>query len=131
MEFKYENEYLHPRVKLCILLNKFIKQTGVNQDITNVVVAKECFALLSKQILAIQLKQRMLGQNAVLEINDNDFYLAEYKSNKEFGTSLYNLIPELIYPSFVEGDEHFEESLKTRLFSLLTSLSNNLLKTKC
>lgn len=131
MEFKYENKYLHARVKLCCVLNKYIKQKTDVEDIVNTVVAKECFALLSKQIFAIQMKQRFLGQDAVLDIDDNEFYLKEYKSPAEYGLELSEIIPDLVYPDFTEGDEHFEESLKTRLFSLLTSLSNNLLKTKC
>lgn len=131
MEFTYENKYLHPRVRLCHLLNEYIKHVGVIKDIVNTVVAKECFASLSKQIFAIQLKQRFLGENAVLEINDNDFYLTVRKTDQEFGEAIAKLIPDLVYPDFVEGEEHFEEGLRNRLFSLLNSLTNNLLKTRC
>lgn len=128
MEFKYENPYLHPRVKICHVLSKYIKQTGVNQDIVNVVVAKECFALLSKQIVAIQMKQRLLGRDAILDINDNEFYLTEYQSKKDFADVLSPLINEIGYPDFVLNEEHFEEILRDRLISLLTSLVNHFQK---
>lgn len=112
---------LSARVKVCCVLNKFIKQIGV-QKITEVVVATELFSTLSKQIVALQMSLRLEGQHASLDFNDNEFLIKEYENLNEYSEDLLTL--QLTH--IVHENEIFEKRLQDRVDLLLDSLIRSL-----
>ena len=114
---------LSTRVKLCCVLNKFIKQIGVDR-VTDAVVATELFSTLSKQIVALQMSLRIEGQNASLDFNDNEFFIKEYKTIQEYSEDLFKLkLTQINHES-----ELFEKRIQDRIDllqnALIKSLSN-------
>ena len=117
------NVDLSTRVKLCCVLNKFIKQNR-EEKITETVVATEIFSTLSKQIVALQMSLRLEGTNASLDFNDNEFFLKEYETLQEYSEDLLKLQLNQID----HENELFEKRIQERVDLLIQALIKSLSK---
>ena len=117
------NVDLSTRVKLCCVLNKFIKQMGV-EKVTEVVVATELFSTLSKQIVALQMSLRLEGHNASLDFNDNGFLIKEYGTLKEYSEDLLKLQLNQIDHENELFEKRIQERVGVLQNALIKSLSN-------
>jgi hypothetical protein len=117
---------LHQRVKMCFVLSAYIKHTG-DKQIATMVVAKESFTILSKQILALQMHLRLNGHSALLDLDDDSFYLTKYEQLADYYNAIQDLIKDLKIESGI-SNEYFENNIQDRLDLLLNSLVNSLSK---
>lgn len=128
MEKTQNSEVLHNLVRLTIILSKFIKQNGV-QDVTQTVVAKDIFSTLSKQIVQAQTFLRLSGENSVLDIDDNAFYLKEYEDFEEYATDLetvFAIVKQNPFPQDALHRDNFEKHILERLENLVSALITSL-----
>lgn len=128
MEKTQNGEILHNLVRLTIILSKFIKQNGI-KDVTQTVVAKDIFSTVSKQIVQAQTFLRFTGENSVLDIDDNAFYLKEYENFEEYANDLeivFDLIKQNPFPQESLHRDNFEKHILERLENLVSALVTSL-----
>lgn len=128
MEKTQNGEILHNLVRLTIILSKFIKQNGI-KDVTQTIVAKDIFSTVSKQIVQAQTFLRFTGENSVLDIDDNAFYLKEYENFEEYANDLetiFDFIKQNPFPQESLRRDNFEKHILERLENLVSALVTSL-----